>query len=75
MQRHHEVWVVGQYRGVVDGVAAWDILGIMSSQDAAEEVCKGYLDRFVGPFTVDVVLPDEVLVWPGCYYPETQPRT
>jgi len=66
-----KLWVVGRLnldRGITDYPFVWEIMGVFSDEKLAVESCTTKVD-FVGPVDMNVKLPDEVVQWPGLYYP------
>lgn len=46
----------------------WGLMGIFTTQEAAEAACTAHTD-FVGPVTLDMHLLETPEDWPGVYYP------
>ena len=66
-----KMWVVGRLnfdRGITDYPFVWQIMGVFSDEELAVKSCTTEHD-FVGPIDLNVKLPDEVVKWPGLYYP------
>ncbi len=63
-------WIVGQTLGggAGDCGVAWLFQGVFSSEERAVAACVRP-HYFVGPATIDEVLPEAVTEWPGHYYP------
>jgi hypothetical protein len=70
-----QVWVAARthdYRGP-SKASAWEVLGIYSSEAAAAARCRVAGTDFVGPLSLDVDLPEELIEWPGAYHPLLYP--
>lgn len=59
------VWIVGK----ITEYPAWEFQGVFSSESAAIRACCANEDFFVGPATLDKILPTQSLEWRGAYYP------
>lgn len=63
------VWVCGKMRGKDDaGNPAWDLQGVFDTETAAEAACTS-LNDFIGPVSLNQVLPQGATEWPNCRYP------
>ncbi len=67
-----DIWVVGKYRSGKSLEVIWDIIGVFDSEDEALGVCRGHLDYFIGPLTLNEAQSDETVEWPNCYFPNTE---
>ena len=62
-----KLWVVGKVNK--KNHRQWEFQGVFDDMGVAEDTCKDE-SWFVGPVTLNQVIPDETIVWPGaCYYP------
>lgn len=64
-------WVVGKIIRETEDGAVWQLQGVFSSEELAEEaaLAGGY---FMGPVVVDEALPDETTEWPGMRWPSVE---
>lgn len=64
-----KLWITGRCRLVTDdGLVAWDIMGVFSSEALAVAACRSP-DDFIGPLLLNVALPEALTEWPGARYP------
>jgi hypothetical protein len=62
------LWVCGKTVAETDAGRVWEIQGIFDSEENAVAACHTS-SHWVGPMTLNEELPDELMLWPGCYYP------
>ncbi len=62
------VWICGKHISHDDNGTVWDFQGVFSTEEQAISACKDD-NYFIGPTEMNVVLPEEKIIWPGCYYP------
>lgn len=62
------IYIVGRICAFTEAGHVWEILGAFTDEEAAQKACKDSF-CFVGPVVLDQVLPEEVMIWPGAYYP------
>lgn len=61
------LWIVGKTVENTDRGAIWEFQGVYASLEKAREACKpGY---FIGPATLDQIVPDQTEEWPGSFDP------
>ena len=65
------VWIVGKQINWYTEGSVWEIQGVFSNEALAVAACRTPL-YFVGPLTLNESLPDETVVWEGCYYPSEE---
>lgn len=63
-----QVFVVGKYIHEHSSGAVWELQGVFSSAENADEACTS-THHFYGPVVLDKRLPEETVDWPGCIYP------
>jgi hypothetical protein len=64
-----KVWICGQTRCETPSGRVWEIQGAFSTEALAVAACRNEA-YWVGPLTLDESLPEELIPWPGCYYPK-----
>lgn len=66
-----QIFLVGHIIKETEDGTIWDVLGAFETAAEAEAAC--YDERcFVGPLTLEEVLPTEIIEWPGAYYPQKE---
>jgi hypothetical protein len=62
-----ELWIVGKR---IPGMS-WEFCGVFDDEKKAVSAC---LDKryFVGPATLNALIPDESTIWRGAYYPHSK---
>lgn len=67
----NKVYVVGKNIAEKEEGIVWEIQGVFTNETDAVLACVE--DRcFVGPIELNAPLPEETIVWPGCYYPNLE---
>ena len=61
-----QVWIVGTPQALVPDDEPWQIQGVYTSQELAEEHAE--VGWFIGPVLVDTPLPVDPTEWPGAYF-------
>ncbi len=61
------VWIVGRVKD--EESLVWDFQGVFTTEDAAVNACRD-ISYFVGPATLDEVLPHSTMDWPDSYRPQ-----
>jgi hypothetical protein len=64
-----KLWCVGK---IDSEFGDWQLMGIFDDEKTAVAACTTAY-HFVGPETLNVLLPDERMSWPGAYYPLVEP--
>jgi len=64
------LWLVGRYISKHEDGPCWEWIGIFDSEQKAIDSCRDE-SYFIGPATLNEVLPNETVDWPRCYYPMT----
>ena len=68
-----ELWIVGRYKQGEPGSIVWDFQGIFDSEAKAIAACRDWT-YFVGPVTVNELLPHETSTNPRWDYPLADER-
>jgi len=69
---NRRVWIVGRVLPGEESPPAWEFLGVFTDCDAAVARCTTPNDA-LGPAKLDEPLPDEMITWPGFWFPMTEP--
>lgn len=64
-----DTWIVGKFCDKHGPI--WEFQGVFDSEDQAVAACFGD-NYFVGPATMNELLDDKRVLWPGCWYPRLQ---
>lgn len=68
-----KLWVVGQFFEESIPANKWAFVGVFDTEEAAIAACTA--DNYcILPATLNEVLPEEVVVWPGGYYPRLESK-
>lgn len=66
------VYVVGQVIAKTQQGFVWSCEGIFAKEADAQERCSGP-HWFVGPVEIDSMVGDDIMQWPGAYFPKYLP--
>lgn len=66
------IYIVGKYINKIGLHVVWEFQGVFNNKESAEAACQDYR-YFVGPAKInEALVSDEIIEWPGCYYPITR---
>ena len=63
-----KLWIVGKWRSGEAAHSVWDFQGVFSSEKRAVAACRSWR-YFVGPATLDRMLPELAVEWEDGFYP------
>ena len=66
-----QLWIVIRVRDP-ERYREWEFMGVFDTREQALAAATAEYD-FIGPATLNTRLPDEVMLWPGCFYPNLEP--
>jgi hypothetical protein len=67
-ENNREVWVCGRIVSETPDGSVWECQGVFTAEQAARDACRDET-YFIGPETLNVVLPAETLEWERAYFP------